>query len=194
MISAVQLRFHPSERSSLSLIDDNASNPTAYIAKGPGITNISFFYKDNWAIGAGWRFCPSSSFLGYHPNDIEYVSIYEHNGAPAFVYFSAHNAIQGTWVPFEECETTDDGKTLIIYVARGSHANYPHKGIYWRAFGFANDVCSDRGPVELIPLDKMIPSFDHVFPNGIRLFRGLRPFPPVSCLTSWQKFIIPFSL
>jgi hypothetical protein len=195
MTTAVELRFHPDETSPLSMLSPSEGAPNAYITRDAGIITISFFYPENMAIGTGWSFFPRATELGYHRHDIEHVSIYFEGDKPSMVYFSAHNSKQGTWVKWEDCERSKNGN-LIVYVARGSHANYPHAGTYWRVFGTANDVCSARGPSLVLPLSLMIPSYDYRFDNGIALYKGLRPTPPPQgkVLTSWQRFLLPLNL
>jgi hypothetical protein len=197
----IELRFHPSERSELSTIDDSdrIHLPTAYITLGSQIvdnvkydvTTVSLFYQDNMATGTCWRLFPTSTHLGYHPNDIEHISIYSTQTSIDMVYFSAHSPGQGMWLKWKDCELSEAG-SLIVYVARNSHACYPHAGTYWRLFGLANDVCSNRGKRVNIVFSQMLSSYDYAFSNGIRLYRDLRPMPPLASITPWQRFFILF--
>jgi hypothetical protein len=177
------------------MIRSSEQGPNAYITRGDGVITISFYYTENLAIGTGWSLFPRSPDLGYHKHDIEYISIYFKGDQPSKVFFSAHSSKQGTWMNWNDCERSSDGN-LVVYVARNSHANYPHAGTYWRAFGTANDVCSARGSSLVLPLSLMLPSYNHRFDNGIALYQGLRPTPPPpdKVLTSSQRFLLPLSL
>lgn len=80
---------------------------------------------------------------GFHKADIEHVSVYiplkksiesDHIGYSladpvrvARAYYSAHGSAEGTWVKNPKVEKDTHIK---VYVAQGSHANYPSKGIY----------------------------------------------------------------
>jgi hypothetical protein len=190
-MDSVELRFHPGDRSGIAVLD-GGSTPNAYITKKENVVEVSLYYLHNMAIGCGWYFWPTSSCLGYHQHDIEYIRIYYEHGCPVSVFFSAHSAVQGSWFKWDECEHGDDG-SLIVYVARNSHANYSSAGIHWRVFGLANDVCSEKGLHLRFSFASMIPSFDYTFPNGIALYKDLRPNTPApeKVLSKWQKFILP---
>jgi hypothetical protein len=99
------------------------------------------YYKENYAIGLFGIFKKNKD-LGYHYKDIERVKIlYDPvTNKEAYVYMSAHNS-EGKWVTWKECDKVCG--SLLIYVAKYSHANYHKSGIKWRIFGFANDLCSD---------------------------------------------------
>lgn len=190
------LRFHPKETQKLSTILSNETPP--YVTFGYerhndvlyNVSTYSFYYENNISIGCGHTCFPLLKCLGYHPHDIEYVSIYAIAGVNKKVFFSAHSPNQGTWCSWEECEKTTDGR-LIVYVALNSHACYPHAGRYWRVFGLANDVCSDKGNTFIV--STLTRSYDFCFPNGVRLYKGLRPAPPDVCLKPWQRFLLQLS-
>lgn len=183
------LRFHPGERERLE--------PTAYITTGKelrgdimySVVTYSFYFRNNYAIGCGWRLFPKSGLLGYHEHDVEFISVYYFENVPVRVFFSAHGRGQGSWVEWEDCEFVDD--QLVVYVARNSHAMYPHTGRYWRVFGFANDVCSSRG--KELRVYSFTSSFDCCFGNGVSLCAKLRPSPPGTSITPWQRFFLPLS-
>lgn len=196
--NGVLLKFHPFEKCKLSSIFKSES-PNAYISHSKRAKDniiydtitISFYYNDNIAIGCGWCCFPKSPKLGYHPNDIEYVTLYLLDNEVIFVYFSAHSSKQGMFVLWKDCEKTIDNE-LIIYVALNSHANYPKPNTYWRIFGLANDYCSKYGKSNLLPLNKMISSYDFSFYNGITLYKGMRPVPSDISITPWKRFFLPF--
>jgi len=100
------------------------------------------YYKENYAIGLFGIFKKNKS-LGYHYKDIERIKIlYDpENNKEAYVYFSAHNS-EGKWIKWEDCNTVFG--SLLVYVAKYSHANYHKPGIKLRIFGFANDLCSNN--------------------------------------------------
>lgn len=131
----IELRYHPKETSFITSIRPSDGPPSAYIAKGTEmrggtsyeVTTLSFYYRENLAIGPGSCFFPRAPALGYHPHDIEHVSIYTYAGNPEWVFFSAHSRGQGMWLPWQECEHS--GNNLVVYVARNSHACYPRSGV-----------------------------------------------------------------
>ena len=57
------------------------------------------------------------------------------------IYFSAHTTEQGRWVKYKNIEWYNNipNGQPIVYIAKGSHANYPSPGTWYRIFGFAND-------------------------------------------------------
>jgi len=197
-MTSVVLRFHPNEKYLLSSIKQDETG-LAYKTIGKETHNgkiydvitLSFHYNENMAIGCGWWCFPYSSKLGYHPNDIEYVSIYSLHGQVEKVYFSAHGRGQGVWKSWSDCEKTADGN-LVIYVALNSHACYPSRGLYIRIFGLANDLCSGRGKSIHLSEQNLIQSYNYSFNNGVSLYKSLRPKPPDTSITSWQRFALPF--
>jgi hypothetical protein len=114
--------------------------------------SISYFiyYLYNGGIGCGYSLFPNNKKLGYHENDIERVQILidTETNLPKFVFFSAHRN-EGKWVKWDDCEKNKDGD-LKVFVARGSHANYPKSGTWYRIFFLANDQCSKNG-IKIIP-------------------------------------------
>lgn len=57
------------------------------------------------------------------------------------IYYSAHSKDQGRWVKPDNIDWYNGIKNQqpIVYVAKGSHANYNKPGTWYRIFGFAND-------------------------------------------------------
>lgn len=196
--TGVLLKFHPYEKCVLSLISKEEIQ-NAYITHSKclkdnilyDIITISFYYKENLAIGCGWCLFPKSAKLGYHQNDIEYITLYMLENEVIFVYFSAHSSKQGIYVSWKDCEKTNNNE-LIVYVALNSHANYPKAKTYLRIFGFANDYCSKYGKSKLLPFDKMLLSYNYSSYNGITLYKGSRPTPSNKSITSWERFFLPF--
>jgi len=92
---------------------------------------------------------------GEHQADLEHIRIritndnYYNIEKPyevLSIYYSAHSTDQGRWEKIKNIEWYKgiiNGQP-IIYVAKGSHANYPHPGTWHRIFGFANDKTSKK--------------------------------------------------
>ena len=71
------------------------------------------------------------------------------------IYFSAHTTDQGRWVKSKNIEwhnNIPNGRP-IIYVAKGSHANYPSPGTWYRIFGFANDKTKKKDAIKWKPYE-----------------------------------------
>jgi hypothetical protein len=119
------------------------------------MTEMTFTYDFNGAIGLGYQIFPTSTTLDYHVGDIEglYVLTDPVTNVPEHVYFKAHGYEQGQWRTWNQCEKTSDGTGLVAYIARGSHALYPSAGIWPRIFGFACDLCSNKGKQLILNVD-----------------------------------------
>lgn len=142
-------------------------------------TEYSFEYQANSAIGCCWCCCPTSECLGYHEGDVEKIILLDDDtGKTHYVYFKAHGRGEGMWMDYDDCEKNDNND-LIVYVARGSHAFYPHPEVYWRIFGFANDLCSNRGQEY-----KINPIKEHNIPFN----------PPQISVQPWERVLIPLTL
>lgn len=185
-----------SKRSDAPLSHIGAGSDVPYLTRGvekrsDGVYDVvtcSFYYKDNPAIGFGWQLRPKDPSLGYHPDDIEFVSIYYQGGQPKKVYYSTHGSREGHWRSFADCEVRDG--YLVTYVARNSHANYPDngdRGTHTRIGGFANDYTSTRGPSRRFTFEQMQPSFNWNNGKGISLYQGLRPAPPDTTMTGSER-------
>lgn len=199
----IELRFHPSETvypSVATPVTGEEEQFVIYSAQGVevsgevtyNVTTYSMYFKENLAIGVGYKFFPRSPLLGYHAHDVEHVSVYYYAGEPVKVYFSAHCRGQGVWVPWNKCEKSPTG-LLVVYVALNSHALYPHSGSYLRVFGFANDHCSTRGKHIIVHSSQMLPSQEVILSAGVRLYKGLRPAPSSQSTTPLARFFLPFS-
>jgi hypothetical protein len=158
-IMHLELRFHPNEKSILcNKTFDSIEYPLIYYKHDINTYEYNkkkyysvtyyMYYKENYAIGLNGIFS-RNKFLGFHDKDIEHVRILYNNYTlePEYVFFSAHSQ-EGIWKKYNECEFNNNN--LVIYIAYGSHACKPHKGIYLRIFGFANDYCSKNGKI-IIP-------------------------------------------
>lgn len=153
------------------------------------VVTVSFYYNDNPATGPGWQLQPTNRNLGYHPDDMEFISIYYLDDEPTKVYFSAHSVGQGngTWMDFSNCQSKAD--YLVVYVARNSHANYPNAGTHYRIYGAANDVTESNGPNRAYSWQEMTPSYDWSNGHGITLYKGLRPPPPDFSKSNKQRIL-----
>ena len=93
---------------------------------------------------------------GEHQADLEHIRVriknneYENNKYEVLrIYYSAHGTDQGRWEKPENIEWykgIPNGQP-IIYVAKGSHANYPKPGTWYRIFGLANDKTKKKGAI-----------------------------------------------
>lgn len=193
-----ELRLHPEERVGLTGLD-GASN-VGYVSD-PGsfvyglqeytIVTYSFYYRTNPAIGCVGRCFPDSAFWGYHPHDLEKITVLYAAGEPRHVFFFAHGRGQGMWVPWSECLTTGDG-ALVVYVANNSHASYPRPGRYTRAAGLLNDECLDGGKI-LRPLFRRAEDKKLSPGGGVRLTRAAVR-PPAVSITPFERFFLCFFL
>lgn len=151
MYPSVLLRFHPNEQYYPD-IKHNQVSCTSYEGKFTyyGVSynylEYAFNYEANGAIGCFYCCFPKSKCLGYHEGDRERLIFLldDTKSNILYVYFNAHSPGMGMWLPWDECEKTSSGH-LIAYVAKSSHAFYPHAETYLRVFGFANDLCSTDG-------------------------------------------------
>ena len=140
-------------------------------------------YTDNDGEGC-FSLCPSSPAMGYHSTDCERVFIlYDENEQPQYVYFSHHSSIQGEWVKWNNCTTYD--RTLYVYVALGSHANYAYPHIALRIFGFANDVTKKDGIEKKVT--KIISAYDT---DIVNMTKDINPVPDYT-MTTFERFIFP---
>lgn len=186
-IIKLELRFHPKEiyfpsDKNFQLIRKNHKiyyNIEDYEYKGKVYKSISYrlYYIYNGGIGCCHCFFPNEKKLGFHDIDREHIKILlNDDDKPEFVFFSAH-AKEGKWVPWKDCKIHHD--CLVVYVARASHANYPKSGIWWRIFGFANDLCSNKGLWMVPKLEKN---------EDLRV----NPKNEEKCSTLKKRFFLPF--
>lgn len=150
----IELRFHPNEKSFPCNMDYTLSNetpiyynydePYKYYGKKYYSVTYFLFYRENLAIGLNGIF-PYNKSLGYHDKDREVIKILYDTCTlrPEYVFFSAH-AQEGQFYKYSDCNFTED-KSLIVYSSLNSHAFRRSPKIYWRVFGFANDICSNKG-------------------------------------------------
>lgn len=182
----IELRFHEDEQVYPRRFGDGnctiVEDVMVYRGKLYEKLEYQFEYDENIAIGCGWCLCPRASCLGYHGGDKERVIILRDRESKSHdikhVYFNAHSRGQGVWCEWSACEKNCDGD-LVVYIARNSHACYPHAGIYVRIFGFANDHCSSRGLRMMSNIEGMHSYDDCVIPTQ-------------DSITPCQRFFLPF--
>lgn len=113
-------------------------------------TRYSIMYRTNPGVKLG----DIGPEAGFHQGDIEFILILRDKSSklPVWVYYSAHGSNEGIWRKFADCPTSKKvlenntvEYTLNVYVALGSHANYPTPGIKPRVLYCANDQCSAVG-------------------------------------------------
>lgn len=124
----ILVKFHPKE----SVYPINSDNATVNVTIYTGQTEYyGLMYE---SIEYVYDFPNTSQkLILLLTNDKNYV---------LFVHFVASNL----WLNWLECHKTS-GNTLIIYVSKNRHNLYPYPQIYIRKFGFANDICSNKGKI-----------------------------------------------
>lgn len=191
---SIELRLHPQEPckpldyitrqlESTPVIYKSHESMFVYQGEEYRMVNYSYFFAENLAPGCLGQIWPKCERLGYHSDDLESIAVLfdVSNGAPQHVFYFAHAGRQGTWVPWENCEFTNDG-ALIVYIALHSHASYPRPGRFLRIFGIINDVCSDKGS-RIRPIICACPAgTETIF---VRV-------PPQESITPWQRFALAF--
>ena len=157
--------------------------------QGYDVVQAQMYYPDNFAIGGigklGWKQFPKSKKLGYHPHDVEGVSIYYKDNQPVKVVMTAHGLKENNIYTYDECEKRDG--YLVVYVARNSHSNYKTPGVKKRLQGVANDVAATDGKTMTIPWSKMKPARLIEYKGCCTIYPGIRP-QPTTTLTAEQRW------
>ena len=150
---------------------------------------------------------------GEHQADLEHIRIriindqhYDiNNYRVQTIYYSAHSTGQGRWEKLQNIEWYNDINNghPIIYVAKGSHANYPNPGTWYRIFGFANDKTSKKDaiiwkPDTIINLnnrDDLMSYHGDMGNNGVHDLNRNWNIPPSSNIyaTFFYRFFYPLS-
>ena len=83
-------------------------------------------------------------WLGAHDGDWEHITVRVNKATDriSHIYYGAHGWRDGVWKAAGEFET--DQSRPVVYIAKGSHACYPHAGRWLRIWAGANDLC-ERG-------------------------------------------------
>lgn len=175
-LNGCELRFHPKELHYPVICNLFIGN-TTHLGKEYKYKSYRWTYAINNGIGCCFLF-PNSQAMGFHEGDSEgIVILLDEEERPEKVYFHAHGRGQGMWCDWEDCEKNKDGD-LVVYIARYSHASYPKVGVYWRGFGFANDVTSSTG------------CWVSYEPVGVIVSVATRPLPERS-ITPFLRFTLP---
>ena len=119
----------------------SAAPMQCYVRDTPA--HYELLYVFCYAYNAPYRVL-ASMWLGAHDGDWEHVTmrVDKHSQRVSHIYYGAHGWRDGVWRAAGEFET--DGERPVVYVARGSHACYPHAGRWLRIWAGANDLC-ERG-------------------------------------------------
>lgn len=143
----------------------SSHEPIAYWYRHPHTENEdAYVFVSLYMLNSGYDIpCCGAvrKFGSYHTGDVEHVTVVVRRGTADItrVYTAAHSMNQGTWTEARDLELADGGRP-VVYIARGSQAAYPHRGTYYRVFGFANDHADGKGMVsvpELRPVDTDTP-------------------------------------
>tara|TARA_Y100000389_G_scaffold75080_1_gene71689 strand:- start:554 stop:1522 length:969 start_codon:yes stop_codon:yes gene_type:complete len=170
---------------------------------------IDLVYIFNYYYNSPYRF----SFLyvgGQHQADIEHIRIrLDITGDKIFevlgIYYSAHSSDLCSWFKSKDIEWHNNipNRNPIIYVAKGSHANYPSPKVWYRTFGFVNDITTNKNAIIWKP-EKVInlkTRNDLMSYNGImgnekvdNLNRDWENPPDFNCKSSFlYRFFYPIS-
>lgn len=100
-------------------LESTNPRPTIYwhLARQPATGRLAIEY---------WFFYLYNDFYDKHEADWEGATVFLHNGTPIGVSYSQHQGRK--WTPWSS--TSASAGSPIVYVARGSHANYPLPGRY----------------------------------------------------------------
>lgn len=178
------------------------------------VEQYTFVYANNDGIGC-FGLCPLASAMGYHKKDVEMIQVYysshagdfNHHGHrisdsedhPSWVYFSQHGGKKrggGQWVSANELDYDKESKTLHVYVAKGSHACYPHGSNprrHLRIFGLANDLVDpDVDSSCMVRIDQYI---DGEYVKQLKNNPLDSDIPRIQkgTMRKWERFCIPIS-
>ena len=134
------LRLRPAHRSGLSPSSLSSSVPMlCYVRDTP--SHYELVYVFCYAYNAPYHVL-AVMWLGAHDGDWEHVTVRVAKSSDhiSHIYYGAHGWRDGVWKAAGEFET-DKGRP-VVYVAKGSHACYPHAGRWLRIWAGANDLCA----------------------------------------------------
>lgn len=109
-----------------------------------------FLYSDQPDAEAccGGPLCCSFRNTG-HNADVEWtVSLVDPQDRLNAAFFSAHGSQESTWMKYSRFQMRSTSKPR-VYVALGSHANFPDPGWKWRLWGANVDKCSSASQPRL---------------------------------------------
>ncbi len=96
---------------------------------------------------------------GQHYGDLEHITMFIRKPITGKindiikVMYGGHGRLDGRWVDFKDLPI--ENNKVVVYVAKGSHALYPKKGLVFRLGGVANDETSNDykwEPKTVIPI------------------------------------------
>jgi len=136
------LRIRPAHRGGQPASTLSSSVPMlCYVRDTP--SHYELVYTFCYAYNAPYRVL-ALMWLGAHDGDWEHITVRvnKRTDAISHIYYGAHGWRDGVWRAAGQFET--DQQRPVVYVARGSHACYPHAGRWLRIWCGANDHC-ERG-------------------------------------------------
>lgn len=95
------------------------------VAKANNVLDAFYFYFYTYNQG-NWVLDDPALEFGNHVGDWEHTMVRFKDGAPQAVYYSQHSS--GQAFSYAAVEKAADGLRPVVYVARGSHANYAIPG------------------------------------------------------------------
>jgi hypothetical protein len=158
---------------------DNLGNVPIYFYKHETVTHSYINYIVFYPYNGSYNILGIER-TGQHWGDIEHLTFEtdKATGALTRVFFAAHGAEDGKWVPVNEIEKDASGNFL-IYIAVNGHGFYPSIGEYYRVGGMANDVVSDKG-LRFTPTPGQFNQIlDHNDPNYVKETMGWAHFQGV---------------
>ena len=136
------LRFRAAHRGGQPSSSLSSSVPMlCYVRDTP--SHYELLYVFCYAYNAPYRVL-GVMWLGAHDGDWEHVTMRVDKATDriSHIYYGAHGWRDGVWRAAGEFET--DKSRPVVYIAKGSHATYPHAGRWLRIWAGANDLC-ERG-------------------------------------------------
>jgi hypothetical protein len=121
----------------------NSSTPiyaTTYSTSLYHVIQYIFLYAYNGSVNVLGLFP-----VGEHQCDIERITVQVSKATNMIehIYYGAHTHTDGLWVSGNDIEFS--GSRPVVYIAKHTHATYPHDKTYRRFFGFGNDHTSNTG-------------------------------------------------
>ena len=82
-----------------------------------------------------------AQFQNAHEFDLEHITLeLNKNKQLERIFFGAHAAAEGVWLPAQHKDIQYEGTHPVVYVAHSGHGTYPRLGTHVRIYGFANDL------------------------------------------------------
>jgi hypothetical protein len=155
--------FKPTKDIRLELVDmegesmfgtplDSDQKVDIYVMYNNIVFNGEDFIDLVYIIIYGFNEAPKSIFTPAKENhvwDLEFVTVRVKKSNETFVqmFFSAHGA--GGWYKKEKNGVRFEEERPVVFIAKGSHSNWPTGGKHLRMLGFGNDYCADdEEPIE----------------------------------------------